>query len=293
MAQADAEHGQARGHHVLDHGHGVCAGRRRVARTVAKKKPIGTMGQDVFGGGRCRHHGDLAPLCREATQDVLFGPEIDGDDMVFGRRLGAVALAQFPHRGVPGIGLGAGHVLGQVQALEPGKALGHGNEGRNVEGAVVFIGDDAVGRPAVADQPGQAPGIDPGDRRQVMGFQPSVQMLGRAPAGRIGDVDAHDRPPGRRGDGFHVFRIGADVADMREGKGDDLTSVGRIGEDFLIPGDRGVETDLAHGGPRRTCAAAPENFAGRQHQGRVCVWRLGGHGRGRGLGGFGHMTFSG
>jgi hypothetical protein len=42
-----------------------------------------------------------------------------------------------------------------------------------------------------------------------------------------------------------VLVVGADIADMREGEGDDLPGIGRVGQDFLIAGHRGVEADLA------------------------------------------------
>src|SRR5262249_10015837 len=43
---------------------------------------------------------------------------------------------------------------------------------------------------------------------------------------------------------FEVFVVGADIADMREGEGDDLAGIGRIREDFLIAGQRRVEDDF-------------------------------------------------
>ncbi|MGY3440263.1 hypothetical protein ACVW17_000264 [Bradyrhizobium sp. USDA 4473] len=44
-----------------------------------------------------------------------------------------------------------------------------------------------------------------------------------------------------------VFLVGTDIADVREGEGDDLAGIRRIGEDLLIAGHRGVEADLADG----------------------------------------------
>ena len=44
---------------------------------------------------------------------------------------------------------------------------------------------------------------------------------------------------------FHVFGVDAVVADLRIGHGDDLATIAGIGEDFLVAGHRGVETDLA------------------------------------------------
>jgi hypothetical protein len=45
--------------------------------------------------------------------------------------------------------------------------------------------------------------------------------------------------------GFAVFAIDTVVADVGIGQGDDLTAVGRIGQDFLVAGQRGVEDDFA------------------------------------------------
>src|SRR5262249_42470859 len=73
--------------------------------------------------------------------------------------------------------------------------------------------------------------------------------------------------------------IGADVADVRERKGDDLPGVGRIGQDLLIAGDRGVEADLADRVRRRAEAAPPEHRAVGENQraggvtGRQGRWR--------------------
>ena len=50
------------------------------------------------------------------------------------------------------------------------------------------------------------------------------------------------------GRGFVVIVIGTDIANMRKGEGDDLSGVGRVGQDFLIPGHRGVEADLTDRG---------------------------------------------
>ena len=73
------------------------------------------------------------------------------------------------------------------------------------------------------------------------------------------DVGAHDGADrgGRRGgvDDLDVLVVDADDSDMREGEGDDLGGVGRVGEDFLVAGHRRVEADLAD---RRAGRADPE-----------------------------------
>ena len=58
-----------------------------------------------------------------------------------------------------------------------------------------------------------------------------------------------------------VFFVGADIADMRKGEGDDLPGIGGIGEDFLIAGHGRVEADFAHGFAGRAEAEAFEHGA--------------------------------
>ncbi len=80
--------------------------------------------------------------------------------------------------------------------------------------------------------------------------------------GRIGDIGfehhAADAGQRRHVDGLDVLVIGADIADMREGEGDDLPGIGRIGQDLLVAGHGGVEADLARGMADGADAAALE-----------------------------------
>jgi hypothetical protein len=95
-------------------------------------------------------------------------------------------------------------------------------------------------------------------------FQPLIEALRRAPVGRLGDRCAQHaaaqagRRQARR---LHVLGIGADIADMREGKGDDLPGIRRIGQDLLIAGHGGVETHLADRNTGRARALAFDHGA--------------------------------
>jgi hypothetical protein len=44
---------------------------------------------------------------------------------------------------------------------------------------------------------------------------------------------------------FLVVEVGADIADMGIGQADDLAGIARVGENFLITGEAGVENDFA------------------------------------------------
>ena len=47
--------------------------------------------------------------------------------------------------------------------------------------------------------------------------------------------------------GLHIFAVRAGIADVWVGQCDDLAAVRRVGQDFLIPGHRRIEHDLADG----------------------------------------------
>src|SRR5436853_470407 len=94
---------------------------------------------------------------------------------------------------------------------------------------------------------------------------------------------AHDETADRRIDRLDVFVIGADDADVRERETDDLSGIGRIAQDLLIAGHRGVETDLAHGLSVRAEAMAFEDCSvgecepcahkcRRRSRGGLCPW---------------------
>ena len=120
----------------------------------------------------------------------------------------------------------------------------------------------AAGRAAVADAPRDRPRVDAADTRQIVALQPVVERLGRPPVGGLGDVAAQHHAARGGIDALDVLEIGADIADMGEGEGDDLPGIGGIGDDLLVAGHRGVEADLAHrvaGERPRPCPKRPRH----------------------------------
>ena len=74
--------------------------------------------------------------------------------------------------------------------------------------------------------------------------------------------------------GFDVQRVHAGVADVRVGQGDDLSGIGRVGEDFLIAGHGGVEDEFAAAAAVGANGASAEDAAvGKGENGvlHVCV----------------------
>ena len=108
-------------------------------------------------------------------------------------------------------------------------------------------GDDAaVLRAAGAQQPGQPARVDAGDRRpcpRAAGSRRARRSLRKFDARARHVLD--DQPGGEDLRRLDVFRVDAVVADVRIRQRDDLPAVARIGEDFLVAGQRGVEHHLA------------------------------------------------
>ncbi len=143
-------------------------------------------------------------------------------------------------------------------------------------------GDDGGWRPAVADAQGERAGVDAGKAGQALASSSHAcsVWVDRQLDGSV--TSCLTTRPSAAGIGrLHVARVGADIADMREGEGDDLPGVGRVGQRLLVACHPGVEAKLPHAAvARRAEAAPPEHGAVRQHED--------GSGTGRGGVGLGH-----
>ena len=100
----------------------------------------------------------------------------------------------------------------------------------------------------------------------------SLRLVGGAVVRLRRDGGMQDDPARARRrrhiDGLDVFFVGADIADVREGEGDDLPGIRGVGEDLLIAGHGGVEADLADRGAGGAQAEALQHGPVGQHQKR-------------------------
>jgi hypothetical protein len=216
-----------------------------------RKMPSGLCERTSLAVAVAGHDRHLGALFGELAQDVALGAVVDGDDVELGVLDLAVALVPFPRGLVPVVGLAVVTSLARSRPFEAGEVLELGDHRGLVEEAVGLVGDDAVRHALFADAGGQRPRVDAGDADDVALLQPGVEPLDRPVVGRVGDVGAQHRAADAR-ERRHVHRldvlvVGADVADVREGEGDDLAGIGGIGEDLLVAGHRRVEADLARG----------------------------------------------
>jgi len=157
-----------------------------------------------------------------------------------------VPLSQRPQAVIPFVALGGGHLFREVHTLQTRPFARLLLQGFEIEFSLGVMRDHAVGGAVQADRAGQSAGVDARQADAAIALQPGVEMLGAAEIGRIGHVLADDATQGVRVDRLDILGIGADIADMREGKIDDLARIRGIGHHFLIAGHRGIEADLAH-----------------------------------------------
>ena len=100
-------------------------------------------------------------------------------------------------------------------------------------------------------------GVDAGEADAARATHPVGEGLDRAEARRCGGEFAQDAAQRPGVVGLHILLVGAGVADVGGGEGDDLAGVGRVCHDLLVAGHGGVEADLANRMALRAEAAAP------------------------------------
>ena len=212
-----------------------------------------------------RHHGYPAPGGGQATQDVALRPVVHRHDVVLRLASAAPCRRARPSASRPTRRTGgrkppwrgpfppARAMPWPARAVPPDRTAPSAGNASTPVGAPpsrIRIVSARVSTPASAGDPARP--------------QPGVQMLRRPPVRRLRDVLLHHQAAGRDRGGLEVLDVGADIADMGKGEGDDLAGVGGVGQGLLVAGHAGVEADLAHRrgrGGMGAEAAAPEHRA--------------------------------
>ena len=115
-----------------------------------------------------------------------------------------------------------------------------------------------------------------GDAGHALRAEPGRERGRGTVIGRLGDIGAQHQPARGRRQSLQILVVGADIADVRESKGDDLPGIAGIGEDLLISGNRCVEADFADCLARGADAVTPQDSAVAQNQSRRGPVRLSG-----------------
>ena len=171
-----------------------------------------------------------------------------------------VAKAEPPGTTGP-VTLLAGYLDGEIHAFKPRPGLCLLVQRSQIEFALRIMRDHDIGRALLADHAGHSAGIHTGKTDTPVRLEPGIERLDVAEVGRRRHILAHDTAQSPRRRALHVLGIGADIADMGEGKGDDLPGEARVGHDLLIAGHRGVEAQLAHRIALRAESAAEDDGA--------------------------------
>ena len=119
----------------------------------------------------------------------------------------------------------------------------------------------------IAEVAGDASRVDPGDPDQAARLEPAIEMLRGAEVRGLGDRRPQHDAAGVAVDGFDVFVVGADVADVRKGERDQLAGIGGIGQDLLIAGHGRVEHQFADDGAGRSQPLAEKRRTVGEHEG--------------------------
>ena len=251
VAQADAEGGVPRLDEFMRGGNGVVA-RLRVTRAVREEHAIGLELLDLGCRGLGGHHRDLATALGEHAQNVFLDAEVKGHHVVARILELSVAGAEFPFGLSPfRVGRRADH-LGQIQS-------GHSGRGSGLGERLVLVGlrqrlargqgqDAAVLSAAGSQKARELAGVDVGDAHRAFALKVGRQRQVAAKVGGDQRQIANDQARGMDLIGFDVFLVDAVIADVGIRQGDDLPAITRIGEDFLVAGQRRVEHDFAGGG---------------------------------------------
>src|ERR1700676_1836209 len=257
MAEADAKDRDAAEKllNILD---GVTDG-LRVAGAIRKEDAIRLEFENVFGGSLRGDDPDIAVVIDEKPENILLDAEIVGrnaklssvrDSSGFAhgfrpRRNGELDGAFFP-----AVRFFAGDAAGEFLASHRWQLFGLKDQllGRRAIG-----GNDATKRADVTNVADECARVDIPDGGNLVSVQIELRGFRGAPVRgdlrKLADDERFDIGTG----GFFVVEICANVADVRIRQTDDLAGIARVGENFLITGEAGIENDFAaaaRDGPR-------------------------------------------
>ena len=249
VTEADAEHRHLA--HERLHDLGSARHRGGIAGAVREEHAVGSAGEDVGRGRARRDHLDVTAGADEMAQDRALDPVVVRHHP---ERSARVA------RGIRVIGGNGGY---EVDAV--GRACSRGGGAHQS-----FVGaEGSRERALVAEVPGEATGVDPGDARHVVFDEQVVERALGAPVARATGEIAHHHTGTERSPALVVGGVHAVVADVRVGERDHLPGVRRVGDDLLIARQRRVEHELAGGDGRigTDCLALEARAVGEHEHG--------------------------
>ena len=238
VAKADPEDGN-RAQEFSNRRNTVCGG-AWITWAIGKEYPVEAAAGHDSGRRLSGKHRALHPVSTEQTKDVSLHPEVIGshpeDAPVLGGG-GSVDRCGF-YRSIHA------HALRKVRAHHPVRGPDPADQRLGVQ---VDRADPRAHSPPFPQEQGQPAGIDPFDANHRVCCQLVLERAGGAPR-RGPPTGLADREPSDLDlRGFGIARVHAVVTLVRGGHGDDLPSVGRIGQHFLVSGHARIEDRFTEG----------------------------------------------
>ena len=237
------------GLHQFSYGADRVVARLRIAGAIRQEHAIGFEIEHLRRGRLRRHDGDVATAIGQQSQNVPLHAEVVGDD--------AKRVASWASDNLRPTASCRRAIDARLDTSLPTRDPAPLRPGNARAAAIAAASSIASGPPTM--QPDSAPfvRISRVSRRVSISAIATTRSAARYCASviccrqlldeqrQIADHQTR-RPDAIR---FDVLGVGAGVADVRIRQRDDLPGVGRIGENFLIAGHRGVEHHFTNGLP--------------------------------------------
>jgi len=172
---------------------------------------------------------------------------------------------------------GGHHFANHVAAHDRSGLTGHRHEPC---GIVNLRRKHAGHRPLLSQPANEGPRVDSLDADHARGGEILSKRAGGGEVARRAARRADDETGHLEATTFHIRLVDTVVADLRRGHRENLAAVARVGENLLVAGHRGVETDLSGDGTDRTEGLADVDRAilececRRRHAACLLVYRI-------------------
>src|SRR5579872_2549821 len=216
-----------------------------IAGAVGKKYAVRFQSQHIFRWSLRRNDGHFASLAAQLAQNVLLDAEIVGDD-VESRRL--IFHANHSHRFVrafadfPYVGALRADLFCQIRSVH---LRDRPRLRDQLLGVALNLQKNTPHHAVITEMPHKRARVDIRQHRHFELFQIFLCNLLRAPVRTDARELAHNQALDPRTRGLVVFLVRAVISDFWIRQNDDLSGVGRVGENFLISGDGSIKNDFA------------------------------------------------
>ena len=228
-----------------------------IAGTVREEDAVGFEREHVFGGRQRGHHRDAASRLHEPAQDVVLDAEIVGDDVIAAARPAAPRSFRGRAGSTPARATRSASAWRRAWPDRDRSSTGWLAPFRPASAASrPMRGEDAAHHAASPQMADQRARVDVADDRECRPSRGSRRPSASERQLLASGENSRTTRPSMNGLRSLVVRlVRAVVADLRIGEDDDLAGIGRIGENFLISGDGGIEDNFA--GPFRARTKTP------------------------------------